>query len=63
MSLSDDVKALEADLSAERKHRRDLDNRIEEIREVLQRYNDSSVKAWGRTLEKIGRLVGVEVKS
>ena len=63
MSLSDEVRELEARLTAERKLRRDGDQRIEDIREVLQAYNKSNCKAWGRTLDKIGRLVGVEVES
>lgn len=63
MSVSDTVRQLEEELVGERKRRRDAETAIEEVRHVLEQYSESSAKAWGRTLAKIGRLVGVEVRS
>ena len=32
------------------------------VRDALKAYNKTACKPWGRTLQKIGALVGVEVK-
>lgn len=63
MSLSDEVRHLEARLAEERKLRRDADDRIADIRDTLVGYHNSTTKPWGRTLQKIGRLVGIEVEN
>lgn len=62
MSLSDEVRALENAYTDERKKRRELEDALGDVRDVLAGYNGSNTKPWGRTLDKIGRLVGVEVR-
>ncbi len=62
MSLSDSVRDLEAELATERKRRRLAENALDDIKDVLAGYSSSNCKPWGRTLDKIGKLVGVEVE-
>lgn len=59
--ISDDVKALEAELTAEKTKRREALAVLDEVKFILSEYSRSTCKAWGRTLDKIGAQVGVKV--
>lgn len=63
MNLSDQVRELENELATERKRRRKADELIDDVRDVLVGFSESESKPWGRTLQKLGRIVGVEVKT
>ncbi len=63
MNLSDQVRQLENELAEERQRRREALSTLDEVRYVLEQYSQSTSKPWGRTLAKIGALVGIEVRS
>lgn len=60
MILSEQVADLERQLRTERQMRRQAEETADEVRYVLKSYNESSVKPWGRTLDKIAKMLGVE---
>ena len=56
-------RALNSELQRERAARLEAERKLDEVRALLLNYNRSTVKAWGRTLQRIGDAVDVEVES